>query len=417
MGLLANLLLTLLATISVLSTLGMYFISRNTSSSNGKCSDRDGICISSDICNKYNGQNFTGKCPSDPNDIVCCDNISCKADDGRTGKCLFSDQCLGEAISGKCPGGSDFKCCIQSEIEAPCAYEGLDGTCKNSNDCTGFTVSGKCSGGNDIKCCLPKDICNDGQGTDGVCIPTDQCTTGNIISSKCPGSSKIKCCLSTTTPAIATDNADKEKTPEPTTPAIATDNADKEKTPDPTTPVIATDNADKEKTPTTTTSVITTDNTDNEKKEKHFTIEELTKSANAKKLGIDNTPSEEIKKKLLYLIDNCLEPIREIFGNKIYVSSGYRSPELNSKTKNSAPNSQHTKGEAADLQPISGSFKDLCKAIIKFGDYDQFIIEKPGDTKWAHVSYKEVNNRHQILYYDGDKTITLNVNNYEQYAD
>ena len=322
----------------------------------------------------------TRKCPSDPNDIVCCDNISCKADDGRTGKCLFSDQCLGEAISGKCPGGSDFKCCIQSEIEAPCAYEGLDGTCKNSNDCTGFTVSGKCSGGNDIKCCLPKDICNDGQGTDGVCIPTDQCTTGNIISSKCPGSSKIKCCLSTTTPAIATDNADKEKTP-------------------------------------TTTTSITTDNTDNEKKEKHFTIEELTKSANAKKLGIDNTPSEEIKKKLLYLIDNCLEPIREIFGNKIYVSSGYRSPELNSKTKNSAPNSQHTKGEAADLQPISGSFKDLFKAIIKFGDYDQFIIEKPGNTKWAHVSYKEVNNRHQILYYDGEKTITLNVNNYEQYAD
>ena len=134
MGILANLLLTLLATIIVSSTLGMYFISRNTSSNNGKCSDRDGICISSDICNKYNGQNFTGKCPNDANDIRCCDNIPCKADDGRTGNCVFNNQCSGEAISGKCPGGSDFKCCIQSEIDIPCSFEGLNGTCKNIND-------------------------------------------------------------------------------------------------------------------------------------------------------------------------------------------------------------------------------------------------------------------------------------------
>ena len=413
MGLLANLLLTLLATIIVSSTLGMYFISRNTSSSNGKCSDRDGICISSDICNKYNGQNFTGKCPSDPNDIVCCDNIPCKADDGRTGKCLFADQCRGEAISGKCPGGSDFKCCIQSEIDVPCSFEGLDGTCKNFNNCTGFTVSGKCSGGNDIKCCLPKDTCNDGQGIDGVCIPTDQCTTGNTISSKCPGSSKIKCCLSTTTSVITTDNPDNEKTPDPTTPIIATDNPINENTPKTTTPVIPTDNADKENIPKTTTPVIPTDNAD--KKKPHFTINELIKSDKAKEKNIDNTPSEEIKKKLLILIDNCLEPIREIFGGPIIVSSGYRCEKLN-KEVGGASDSQHMKGEAADLQPQSGSLKSLCKAIIDFGDYDQFIIERPRNKTWAHVSYKGVNNRHEILYYDGKKYYPLTINNYEKYA-
>ena len=236
MGLLANLLLTLLATIIVSSTLGMYFISRNTSSSNGKCSDRDGICISSDICNKYNGQNFTGKCPSDPNDIVCCDNIPCKADDGRTGECVFANQCLGESIIGKCPGGSDFKCCVQNVFDDPCSYEGLNGTCQNYNNCSGFTVSGRCSGDNDIKCCLPKNTCNNDEGTNSVCIPTDQCTTGNTISNKCPGSSNIKCCISTTKPANNTDNI---KTP------------------------------------------------------KYFTINELIKSDTATQKGIDNTPQKK----------------------------------------------------------------------------------------------------------------------------
>jgi hypothetical protein len=74
------------------------------------------------------------------------------------------------------------------------------------------------------------------------------------------------------------------------------------------------------------------------------------------------------------------------------------------------------KGEAADLQPQSGSLKDLCKAIVDFGDYDQFIIEKPKDKKWAHVSYRRDNNRHEILYYDGSKYYPLSINNYEQYS-
>ena len=79
---------------------------------NGGFSGRNGICISTDKCSSYGGETFSGKCPSDPNSIKCCDNIRCTADDGRKGTCAFSDQCNGEKISGKCPGGSDFKCCI-----------------------------------------------------------------------------------------------------------------------------------------------------------------------------------------------------------------------------------------------------------------------------------------------------------------
>ena len=79
---------------------------------NGECNGRSGICIDTDTCSSYGGQSFSGKCKYDPKSVRCCDNIPCITDDGRTGSCAFSSQCDGEKISGKCPGGNDFKCCV-----------------------------------------------------------------------------------------------------------------------------------------------------------------------------------------------------------------------------------------------------------------------------------------------------------------
>ena len=80
---------------------------------NGKCSGRNGICVKTTTCSSYGGVSFSGKCPSDSNDVKCCDSISCSADDGRKGSCMFTDQCSGDMVSGKCPGGSNFKCCVK----------------------------------------------------------------------------------------------------------------------------------------------------------------------------------------------------------------------------------------------------------------------------------------------------------------
>ena len=44
---------------------------------------------------------------------------------------------------------------------------------------------------------------------------------------------------------------------------------------------------------------------------KYFSITELTRSDTAKKLGIDNTPSDEIKNNLTLFIEKILDPIRE----------------------------------------------------------------------------------------------------------
>ena len=153
-------------------------ISSTFASVNGPCSDRTGICIDSSKCSSVGGKSYSGKCPKDPNSIKCCDDISCKADDGRTGKCAFSSDCSGESVSGKCPGGNDFKCCLGGSSDGyyygPC--NGGGGACINIDavTCETGTVSGKCPGGNNVKCCKAGDrpswYINQGDYRDTICV-------------------------------------------------------------------------------------------------------------------------------------------------------------------------------------------------------------------------------------------------------
>jgi hypothetical protein len=92
--------------LSLLITLPFVF-----SATNGQCSGRNGICVSTATCKSYGGTSYAGYCPYDPADIKCCDNIKCNAS-GGSGDCKFTSQCGGTTYSGLCPGGSDFKCCV-----------------------------------------------------------------------------------------------------------------------------------------------------------------------------------------------------------------------------------------------------------------------------------------------------------------
>ena len=78
---------------------------------NGRCTGRNGICVSTSTCAKFSGTLYSGYCPNDSNDIKCCDNIKCTTINGIVGKCMFTSQCIGITYSNLCPGGSDFKCC------------------------------------------------------------------------------------------------------------------------------------------------------------------------------------------------------------------------------------------------------------------------------------------------------------------
>lgn len=125
----------------------------------------------------------------------------------------------------------------------------------------------------------------------------------------------------------------------------------------------------------------------------YFTIKELSRSSTAEKLGIDNTPTPEIRAKLNTLI-SVLDKIREQYGKPIFVTSGYRCPELN-KAVGGVNSSQHVKGEAADLV---GRNDDETRKIFEtakaFGQFDQLLYEKnsKGDI-WVHISYKASGNR------------------------
>ena len=130
---------------------------------------------------------------------------------------------------------------------------------------------------------------------------------------------------------------------------------------------------------------------------KYFTINELTKSSTAQRLGINNTPAQKVKDNLNNLIDKILDPLREAYQHPIIVSSGYRCKDLN-KAVGGAASSQHSLGMAADIHTVSNnkeSNKQLFELIKSLKlPFDQLINEY--NYTWIHVSYSP-RNRRQIL--------------------
>jgi hypothetical protein len=124
---------------------------------------------------------------------------------------------------------------------------------------------------------------------------------------------------------------------------------------------------------------------------KNLTLAEVTKSTTAKRLGIDNTPDDWVTENLRQVAINIFQPLRDSFGCPIYVSSGYRSPELNTAIGGSS-RSQHVEGRAFDLDAdVYGrcTNSQIFKWIKENLEFDQLIWEF-GDSDnpdWVHVSY------------------------------
>lgn len=114
----------------------------------------------------------------------------------------------------------------------------------------------------------------------------------------------------------------------------------------------------------------------------NFTLEELTSSETAARLGLDNTPNKDVKANLVRLA-KFLEEVRRILGRPIMVNSAYRSPEVN-KAIGSKPTSQHCLGCAADIRVPGLTPDNIVKEILKTNlEYDQLIREFDS---WVHIS-------------------------------
>ena len=136
----------------------------------------------------------------------------------------------------------------------------------------------------------------------------------------------------------------------------------------------------------------------------HLSLNEVTNSTTAKRLGVDNTPTPEHIENLKLLAINIFEPIRKHFKKPIRVSSGYRSRALNNVTPGASMTSQHSTGEALDLDQDGMNTKITNKMIFDFIkdnlNFDQLIWEFGTDTNpdWVHVSYESTGRqRKQIL--------------------
>lgn len=143
---------------------------------------------------------------------------------------------------------------------------------------------------------------------------------------------------------------------------------------------------------------------------KYFTLKELTRSDTASRMKIGNTPTAEAVKNLTALVDNVLDPLREMYGKPIYISSGYRCPRLN-KAVGGVAGSQHKTGQAADIQQVKKIMRNgeevtvvdheanrrVFKLIEENFDFDQLLWENGG--RWIHVSYRaDGKNRRQVKH-------------------
>lgn len=125
---------------------------------------------------------------------------------------------------------------------------------------------------------------------------------------------------------------------------------------------------------------------------KNLTLNECLRSGVADRLGIDNVPDDEwVVENLRQIAERVFQPCRDHFGSPLYVSSGYRSPELN-RAIGGSKRSQHMQGRALDLDAdVFGGFSnaELFHYIKDNLEFDQMVWEfGDGDNpSWVHVSY------------------------------
>lgn len=125
----------------------------------------------------------------------------------------------------------------------------------------------------------------------------------------------------------------------------------------------------------------------------HVTLKEFQASGLATLRNLNNEMNESQIASAKLLCENVFEPLRIYLNTPINISSGFRSVQLN-KMIGGAKTSQHTKGEAMDLQIGAKGFNFIKDKL----EFDQLIWEFGNDENpaWVHVSFSS-NNRKQVL--------------------
>lgn len=135
----------------------------------------------------------------------------------------------------------------------------------------------------------------------------------------------------------------------------------------------------------------------------HFTLAEMTVSQEAARSGLKNVPSAAQVESLRLLCENVLEPLRVRLKRPVVVNSGFRSSTVNRRIGGAA-NSQHCKGQAADIIVPGMSVAEVVARIRKMAlPFDQLLDEYG---QWVHVSYGPRHRRQTLIArHEGGKTV------------
>ena len=122
----------------------------------------------------------------------------------------------------------------------------------------------------------------------------------------------------------------------------------------------------------------------------NFTLREAVRSQVAARLGINNTPPDDIITKLRSVALYTLQLVRDHYRIPFSPSSWYRCLQLN-RAIGSQDTSQHIRGEAVDIEVPSIPNIELAQWIMDNLEFDQlileFYIEGDPSSGWVHVSY------------------------------
>jgi zinc D-Ala-D-Ala carboxypeptidase len=117
-----------------------------------------------------------------------------------------------------------------------------------------------------------------------------------------------------------------------------------------------------------------------------FWLSEFLQSDTASRLQLDNTPLPSEMANIRNLLAPGMQSVRDCLMQPVFISSGYRSPEVN-RAVGGAQNSQHTQGQAADFKcPAFGMPITIARHLLIHSTevrFDQLICEGT----WVHISF------------------------------
>ena len=136
----------------------------------------------------------------------------------------------------------------------------------------------------------------------------------------------------------------------------------------------------------------------------NFHLDEMTFSQTAARMGRCIVPTDEQIQNIEFHCQIVLQPVRDLLGCPVIVTSGIRPKWLNHAIGGSL-RSQHMKGEATDIKCVSDRelidiADDIARSDIPF---DQLILEFG---QWIHISSSQEPRREVLTAYRNENGVT-----------